>query len=73
MGPILHPMNYTKELMMQTNNKKQVTIRLDVDVISYFKSMANSVDIPYQSLINMYLKQCANEKKQLEYEFNKTS
>ena len=38
--------------------KKSVTIRLDDDVISYFKNLANEKSIPYQSLINLYLKDC---------------
>jgi uncharacterized protein (DUF4415 family) len=38
--------------------KKQVTIRLGVDVIDYFKSMAEETGIPYQKLINLYLRDC---------------
>lgn len=38
--------------------KRQVTIRMDDDVISYFKAMANDTGIPYQSLINLYLRDC---------------
>jgi len=49
---------YTRRL------KKQVTIRLENDTIDYFKSLAIETDIPYQKLINMFLKDCAiNEKK----------
>jgi uncharacterized protein (DUF4415 family) len=44
--------------------KKQVTIRINTDVISYFKEMAEETGIPYQSLINLYLSDCvANERK----------
>ena len=44
--------------------KKQVTIRLGDDVISYFKSMADETGIPYQSLINLYVRDCvANDRK----------
>jgi len=44
--------------------KKQVTIRLDVDTIAYFKALAARSGIPYQSLINLYLADCAaNERK----------
>lgn len=39
--------------------KKSVTIRLDPDSISYFKSLSEETGIPYQSLINLYLKDCA--------------
>jgi predicted DNA binding CopG/RHH family protein len=45
--------------------KKSVTIRLDEDSITYFKSMAEQTGIPYQSLINLYLKECATSGKKL--------
>lgn len=45
--------------------KKPVTIRLDQDSIAYFKSMAEQTGIPYQSLINLYLKECAASGKKL--------
>lgn len=45
--------------------KKSVTIRLDEDSIDYFKSMAQETGIPYQSLINLFLKECASSKKKL--------
>ncbi len=41
--------------------KKQITIRLDENVIDYFKSLALEFDIPYQNLINLYLKDCTFE------------
>ena len=39
--------------------KKQITIRLDKDSIAYFKVVSEEVGIPYQSLINLYLRDCA--------------
>lgn len=45
--------------------KKQITIRLDEDTISYFKALAESKGIPYQSLINLYLRECAESDKKL--------
>lgn len=39
--------------------KKQITIRLDEECINYFKSVSEDVGIPYQSLINRYLRDCA--------------
>jgi len=45
--------------------KKPVTIRLDQASIVYFKSMSEETGIPYQSLINLYLKDCAASKKRL--------
>ena len=43
--------------------KKQVTIRMGVDIIDYFKELAKETGIPYQKLINMYLRSCVVEKK----------
>lgn len=44
--------------------KQPVTMRLDRDTIAYFKSQAEEVGIPYQSLVNLYLRDCAmNERK----------
>jgi uncharacterized protein (DUF4415 family) len=44
--------------------KKQITIRVGVDVLDYFKSLAAETGIPYQNLINSYLRDCAvNQKK----------
>jgi predicted DNA binding CopG/RHH family protein len=45
--------------------KKPVTIRLDQDSITYFKTMSEATGIPYQSLINLYLKECAASGKRL--------
>jgi len=39
--------------------KKPVTIRLDEDLVEYFKELGSAVGIPYQRLINMYLRECA--------------
>ena len=46
--------------------KKDITIRIDEDTISYFKDMAETKGISYQSLINLYLRDCAIEHRQLE-------
>jgi uncharacterized protein (DUF4415 family) len=46
-------------------SKKQLTIRLDEDTINYFRSLSEESGIPYQSLINLYLRDCAAEKKKL--------
>ena len=44
--------------------KRQVTIRMSDDVISYFKDMSEDTGIPYQSLINLYLRDCvANDRR----------
>ena len=49
--------------------KKQITIRLDEDTISYFKSMADEKGIPYQSLINLYLRDCAQSHRDLQLQW----
>lgn len=46
--------------------KKQVTIRIDEDTIEYFKQLAEDKGMPYQSLINLYLRDCAQSHKDLE-------
>jgi uncharacterized protein (DUF4415 family) len=50
--------------------KKQVTIRLDADTINYFKELAESNGIPYQMLINLYLRECAKKHKKLNMEWS---
>ena len=45
--------------------KKQVTLRLGTDVIKYFKGLAEETGIPYQNLINLYLRECAHSRKKL--------
>jgi len=46
--------------------KKSVTMRLSEDVISYFKMMAEEAGVPYQSLINLYLRDCVMQHKQVQ-------
>ena len=50
--------------------KKQVTIRLGVDVIEYFKVLADETGMSYQNLINLYLRDCVsnNRKPVLQWE-----
>lgn len=55
------PNPYAKHL------KKQVTMRLGVDVIEYFKNMAKATGVPYQNLINLYLKDCATSHRELYF------
>ncbi|MFZ5500521.1 MAG: BrnA antitoxin family protein [Candidatus Micrarchaeota archaeon] len=45
--------------------KKQVTLRLGLDVIAYFKALAKETGVPYQNLINLYLRECAHSGKKL--------
>ena len=46
--------------------KKSVTMRLSEDVIAYFKNMADEADVPYQSLINLYLRDCITNHRKLQ-------
>lgn len=43
--------------------KKQITIRLDEDTLAYFKDLADDTEIPYQTLVDLYLRECAKAKK----------
>jgi predicted DNA binding CopG/RHH family protein len=45
--------------------KKQITIRLDEESIGYFKAISQDAGIPYQSLINLYLRDCAATNRKL--------
>jgi uncharacterized protein (DUF4415 family) len=51
---------YEKHLM------QQITLHLDIDVISYFKELADETGVPYQNLINLYLRDCAVSHKKLK-------
>ena len=46
--------------------KKQITINIDVDTIEYFKTQIEKTGIPYQTLMNLYLSDCATKNKQLQ-------
>ena len=57
----LHPRKnpYAKKL------KQQITINLNTDTITYFKTLSEQTGIPYQTLINLYLTDCAQNKRKL--------
>jgi len=57
------PNPYTKHL------KKQITIRLEPEVIDYFKALAEETSIPYQTLINLYLQDCARSRRKPSLEW----
>jgi len=46
--------------------KKQVTIRLDEATIDYFKKLSEDTGVPYQTLINLYLRDCAAKQRKLK-------
>ncbi len=54
---------YSKKL------KKQVTIRLEEDVVDYFKQISEETGIPYQSLINLYLRDCVRSQRKPSLEW----
>ena len=56
---------YTKKL------KKQITIRLENETINYFKELATETDIPYQKLINLFLRDCAKQQMKPSISWNK--
>ena len=45
--------------------KKQITIRMGVDIIDYFKGLAEESGIPYQNLINLYLRDCVHSHRKI--------
>ncbi|MBR4462752.1 MAG: BrnA antitoxin family protein [Erysipelotrichaceae bacterium] len=54
------PNPYAKKL------KKQISIKIDLNTIDYFKNQAMIVGVPYQTLINLYLADCAKNERKLE-------
>jgi predicted DNA binding CopG/RHH family protein len=53
--------------------KKQVTIRLDEGTIKYFKELATAAGVPYQTLINLYLRDCAASGRKLSMQWKEAS
>jgi predicted DNA binding CopG/RHH family protein len=49
--------------------KQQVTMRLDAETIAYFKALARTSGLPYQTLIDLYLKDCAQNNKKLNFQW----
>ena len=47
--------------------KRPVTIRLDVATLDYFRTLADESSLPYQTLINLYLRDCAVENRRLTF------
>lgn len=46
--------------------KQPITIRLDKSTVAYFKALAKELGMPYQNLINLYLRDCALNQKRLK-------
>ena len=53
--------------------KKPVTMRLSEDVIGYFKGMADESGVPYQSLINLYLRDCVTQHRRVNIAWQRKS
>ncbi|MCP4556348.1 MAG: BrnA antitoxin family protein [Herbaspirillum sp.] len=49
--------------------KKQITIRLEEGTLEFFKDLAEDVGVPYQTLINLYLRDCAASNRRLSIEW----
>lgn len=49
--------------------KQRVTIRLDEPTVGYFKELAEETGIPYQTLINLYLRDCAESNRRLNLQW----
>jgi uncharacterized protein (DUF4415 family) len=49
--------------------KQPVTMRLDCESVDYFKSLAKEVGVPYQTLINLYLRDCATHHRKLKMQW----
>ncbi len=49
--------------------KTPVTMRLSEDVVAYFKRMASEAGVPYQSLINLYLRDCVTQHRQVKIDW----
>ena len=45
--------------------KKSATMRLSADVVEYFKGMATEAGVPYQSLVNLYLRDCLAQNRKI--------
>lgn len=46
--------------------KRPVTMRLSEDIVAYFQQMATDSGVPYQSLINLYLRDCVRQQRRIE-------
>ncbi|MBN8480982.1 MAG: BrnA antitoxin family protein [Xanthomonadales bacterium] len=53
--------------------KKPVTLRLSEDVVEHFKSMAEEAGVPYQSLINLYLRDCLTHNRRIRIKWPSAS
>ncbi|MBQ7917039.1 MAG: BrnA antitoxin family protein [Firmicutes bacterium] len=50
--------------------KSQITINIDSSTIDYFRELAENVGMPYQTLINLYLRDCVTKKREIQISWN---
>ncbi|MCL2486441.1 MAG: BrnA antitoxin family protein [Oscillospiraceae bacterium] len=60
----------SRENLYAKRLKKQITIKLDSDTVDYFKTQSEESGIPYQTLINLYLSDCAAKNRQLQMQWS---
>ena len=53
--------------------KKQITIRIDSPTLDYFRNLSDELGIPYQTLINLYLSECAKSEKRPSLKWKATA
>lgn len=62
--------NARKNPYAEKLKKQQVTMNLDQKVIEFFKTESLTLGIPYQTLINLYLKDCVENKRRLKFKWD---
>lgn len=55
---------YAKTLKTE---KQQVTMNMNIRTVAYFKKLSEQTNIPYQTLINLYLDECVREEKTIHF------
>lgn len=53
--------------------KKPITIRVDEATVGYFRTMSEEMGIPYQTLINLYLRDCVSQKRKLSVKWRQAA
>ena len=64
-----HDLSKARKNPYATRLKKSITIRLDEDSVGYFKAISEEIGIPYQTHINLYLRDCATSHRKLNLQW----
>jgi predicted DNA binding CopG/RHH family protein len=56
--------------VMSPTKKKQITIRIDGKTLRYFKNLAHASGMPYQNLINLYLRDCIQNRRKPNFKWS---